>query len=816
MAKMDFVIEFLLKNKQELDKLIQQLQEQYQVDIDTDELDEAFADLEDQHVSLEADGSQAINEANDVEAEVDEIPDEHETDISATDSASSVITAVSTAYLALVNVAGQVKNALGDLVEASNVQEDAEVKLAAALKNTGQYSEDAYKGLLDYASALQEQTRYGDEAILSATTLAQNIGRFAAEELPAVQKAAIGLAEAYEMDLNTAMKLIGRAAKGQTQTLTRYGIVLDMTASKEEQFAQLLEQGADKFKLAKDAAASGAGELEQYGNLVGDLKESLGTLIKTALLPVISNLKNGITVAINFFQSLTETSLQTTIRELEDLGVSVERINKLKQLSLQAEVIKLNQELQETNKNQQSQEEIVEHIEDLQQKLNREAAIYAGHVQEAAKNSKAAVPADALNTTGKLVKMSKEQVEAIQKELAEYTETLMILQKIEVTEKQIEALNSRSKDDTTEEKEELIASNQELDKMQHNLEALANIPPPEIELPEAPDPEKLFPLDPIFQQYDAYFAKVDEYLSTDLQKKKAHLDQVRVELESAYADNLISEEEYHQQRNALNIAYSQLYLSQSKMVTDQIAGFADSLYAYKKQKLDNEMQDEIDAVQQSALTEEEKQAKIQNIKEKYAKKEKKAKAAMKPVLIAEAVSNTALGVAKALGSTIPPFNFILAALVAAQGAMQVATIKAQKYAKGGIPKAQQGVLQGPSHSQGGILLEAEGGEPILTKGVSEDGNLLAMASMLNQMAGGDPLPGAPKSKYAAGGVATQTGNSSSDAKLDRVINILTAINQNIVASKPNIEVINKAPNVQTVVRDQGEAIEDMQAAGEDV
>jgi len=54
----------------------------------------------------------------------------------------------------------------------------------------------------------------------------------------------------------------------------------------------------------------------------------------------------------------------------------------------------------------------------------------------------------------------------------------------------------------------------------------------------------------------------------------------------------------------------------------------------------------------------------------------KRKAAIfdKAVSITQATAQTALGVTRALGSTIPPLNFILAALVGAAGALQIATI----------------------------------------------------------------------------------------------------------------------------------------------
>ena len=70
-----------------------------------------------------------------------------------------------------------------------------------------------------------------------------------------------------------------------------------------------------------------------------------------------------------------------------------------------------------------------------------------------------------------------------------------------------------------------------------------------------------------------------------------------------------------------------------------------------------------------------------------------------------------------------------------------------------------GTLRGPSHAQGGILMvskggrpmvEAEGGEMVLTKGVSRNPVLRGMASLVNQMGGGINL--------AEGGAVLSTRN----------------------------------------------------------
>lgn len=69
-----------------------------------------------------------------------------------------------------------------------------------------------------------------------------------------------------------------------------------------------------------------------------------------------------------------------------------------------------------------------------------------------------------------------------------------------------------------------------------------------------------------------------------------------------------------------------------------------------------------------------------------------------------------------------------AAGVRANSAIQ--KINSKQFGRGGS------VLNGPSHAQGGIPVEAEGGEIILTKGVYRNRGLRAMASAINRAAGG--------------------------------------------------------------------------------
>lgn len=89
--------------------------------------------------------------------------------------------------------------------------------------------------------------------------------------------------------------------------------------------------------------------------------------------------------------------------------------------------------------------------------------------------------------------------------------------------------------------------------------------------------------------------------------------------------------------------------------------------------------------------------------------------------IATATANTAEGISKALGAYPWPFSTIVAGIVGAMGAAQIAAISGVKFFQDG------GLLHGKRHSQGGMRIEGtnmevEGGEFVVNR-VSTDKNM---------------------------------------------------------------------------------------------
>jgi len=162
-------------------------------------------------------------------------------------------------------------------VQAAMVQEEAIDRL------TKIYGEGT-EALLEFASAMQKQTQFGDELIIN--TMA--IGATYKNLKPVMQEAtktALNMAQAYGMDVVQAMHLLGKASAGQVGQLSRYGIIVDKAKVKAEGMTAVFEAITKETKNVAFTSESATKSLEQMKNAIGDTAEAVGF----ALLPVLTD-----------------------------------------------------------------------------------------------------------------------------------------------------------------------------------------------------------------------------------------------------------------------------------------------------------------------------------------------------------------------------------------------------------------------------------------------------------------------------------------------------------------------------------------------
>jgi len=181
-----------------------------------------------------------------------------------------------------------------DLIAAYGVQEQAENRLAAAIRATGGDVDDLMTQYKDFASEVQAATTVGDEQTLGLIQIGESLG-IARGKMEEATKGAIGLSKAFGIDMNTAMRGIALAYEGQYTQLSRYIPALRTAGSEAERQAVLQEAMANGFAIARAEAETGTGAMLQLQNAIGDLKEQGGAALVDFLAPSIRGLTEFVT-----------------------------------------------------------------------------------------------------------------------------------------------------------------------------------------------------------------------------------------------------------------------------------------------------------------------------------------------------------------------------------------------------------------------------------------------------------------------------------------------------------------------------------------
>lgn len=154
--------------------------------------------------------------------------------------------------------------------------------------------------------------------------------------------------------------------------------------------------------------------------------------------------------------------------------------------------------------------------------------------------------------------------------------------------------------------------------------------------------------------------------------------------------------------------------------------------------------------------------------------------------------STATGIMQAVAAFPLTGGLPWSAVVAALGAVEIAAVLAQP-----LPKAARGgLVTGPSHARGGAVIEAEGGEAIMTKrAVSMFGPIL---SALNELGGGVPFAG----PLGDGGYSIRSGSNQRGATADEVAQALKG-----VTIYTTVEDINRGQDQYAKIAARGTVLE---------
>ena len=199
-----------------------------------------------------------------------------------------------------------------DCVYANAEAERATNALAASLQSVGITSQYVLNDLKNYAGEMQSLSGISDEVFQDGMRLLTNFG-LVGDELKRATASAYNLSLGLNMDLKSAFQLVARGAEGNLTMFSRYGITVDSTKSKSEQFAEVLDKIDTKFG---QLAGANANNLITRTNLLketwGDFKEEIGAAVGGAggsvdiLLWGVERLRDGLKILQNYYARLSE------------------------------------------------------------------------------------------------------------------------------------------------------------------------------------------------------------------------------------------------------------------------------------------------------------------------------------------------------------------------------------------------------------------------------------------------------------------------------------------------------------------------------
>ena len=555
--------------------------------------------------------------------------------------------------------------------------ERSQKSLEAALLSTDRPVEELGKHYSDYADQLMRSTIYDDEAIKGTQALLLQLTDLDREGIDKATKGAIGLASVMGIDLESAAQVIAKSMSGNTALLSRYGIHVRETGTAEEKRADALDKLAVFYQRAQKDTETYGGKLATLKRTYSEVQEAVGKLVtnNVALMDGLNKVAEGILYLANANDMLA--SQDAVIRASEN-----RRIEWLSKAAVAAgwqygEMGRLI--VQQGNSAAATMRLINTDEKYAKTKIELQKAVQADRIAFEA-DAAARKKAEQGNLAGievdqKAIDAKKKLADAAQEIIKRGTPLTTALHKIRSEQ---ELLNKAMKAGVIDGKGLATGTANLGDEYARLVSPVASADNALLKL-----------------AMDAKSKVIPGFQATAAEAKKAAAITKKSWVDAA-------KDWVNANQDAFNKTFEM-----ARTITAGIDAIAQQSTNNKMLLLDKEYQAKLENIKKSTLSEEEKNAAITALDAEYEMKrrgvQRKAAESAKATAIANAIISTAEGMAKALGQG-GIYGIVLAAIVAAFGAIQIAKIRAQP-----IPLATGAIFKKPVFSPDGNYQAGDAG-----------------------------------------------------------------------------------------------------------
>ncbi len=607
--------------------------------------------------------------------------------LTATDKASKKIQRVGRIIKTALNVAGiyvgfrLLSKGVGDVLAAYNKQIAADVQLATVLRSTGNVMDTTTEALKAHASALQSVTTFGDETIQASQALLLTFKNIGSEIFDRTTVAVLDVATAMGTDLKSASIQLGKALNDPIlgiSALSRTGITF--TEKQKATIKSLVDMGdaasAQKIILkelesqfggsAKAMATTFGGAVKQLNNLIGDSKEKFGELIATAVQPYIRVLSDEF-ITLNGELGKTGEAQDKVTNSADGLFNVMATVGRAAVL-VKAGFIAFGEILGRLTSTT---------IATFQMGLQKTAVLLLqvrlGFAKAFKKDTKVAAISKEINRLNQEIAVNGEIQKSTLKDVV--TSTNSAAKALEDYDKKIFTARenlAKYRAENKEGSEEQKKAEAELLRLQKERESVWK--------------GNLNTIKGLEDQIKKYREQLSE-LNIGSEEFNKTLEAMTILEERLKEATGSSTAGINEQKTALESFAGLLDTIQSK-TADTFAAFS-GLFENQKSDLQEKYDLEKEQIEQTSADSKSKAALLEKLDKKYLDQQKKIGKKLKAIKLAQAISNTALGVTTALAKQ----DYVGAALIGIAGGLQIAKIASSEYARGGI-------VAGPGSSTG--------------------------------------------------------------------------------------------------------------------
>ena len=226
------------------------------------------------------------------------------------DLAKSALAAGAAYFTAQGLIAG-VKSATAAFAQ----QELAERKLRFA-------AGDATDELIKQAKALQQNTRFGDEAIIAQQAYVKSLG-VSTDQTKEIIEASVDLAAAMGISLESAVMNTTKTLSGMQGELgEKLPAAFKLLTAEQLKAGEGIKFIREQFRgTAEEEVGTLTGSLDQMTNTLGDTAEAIGEIFSPVVTLLAQALGNAAREAQEFLSIFTETPFEKQIRVMQELGL---------------------------------------------------------------------------------------------------------------------------------------------------------------------------------------------------------------------------------------------------------------------------------------------------------------------------------------------------------------------------------------------------------------------------------------------------------------------------------------------------------------